>query len=111
MKMHNKLCKNSLPLPFAFIAVVALILPARAQQQAQSNLPVCPLIATGGTIAMKIDPVKQAPVPAISGEDLLATVPAVANHARVEVKNLSNVCTGCDCLARSERARLAELRL
>jgi L-asparaginase len=90
MKMHNKLCKNSLPLAFAFIAVVALILPTRAQQ-AQSNLPVCPLIATGGTIAMKIDPVKQAPVPAISGEDLLATVPDVSKYARVEVKNVSNV--------------------
>ena len=86
MKIHNKLCKSSLPLAFAFIA----ILPVRAQQ-AQSNLPVCALIATGGTIAMKIDPVKQAPVPAISGEDLLATVPEVANHARVEVKNVSNV--------------------
>src|SRR4051812_15052350 len=35
--------------------------------------PVIVLIATGGTIAMKIDPVKRAPVPAISGEDLLAT--------------------------------------
>jgi L-asparaginase len=87
--MHNRLCK-SLPLAFVFIVAAALILPARAQQ-AQSNLPVCPLIATGGTIAMKIDPVKQAPVPAISGEDLLATVPEVANHARVEVKNVSNV--------------------
>ena len=40
---------------------------------------------------MKIDPVKQAPVPAISGEDPLATVPDVAKHARVEVKNVSNV--------------------
>jgi L-asparaginase len=90
MKMHNKLCKNSLPLAFAFIAVVASILPTRAQQ-AQSNLPVCPLIATGGTIAMKIDPIKQAPVPAISGEDLLATVPDVSKYARVEVKNVSNV--------------------
>jgi len=88
--MYNKLCKNSFPLAFASIAVAALLLPARAQQ-AQSNLPVCPLIATGGTIAMKIDPVKKAPVPAISGEDLLATVPEVANHARVEVKNVSNV--------------------
>ena len=87
--MHNRLCK-SLPLAFVFIVAAALILPARAQQ-AQSNLPVCPLIATGGTIAMKIDPVKQAPVPAISGEDLLATVPEVADHARVEVKNVSNV--------------------
>lgn len=60
----------------------------RAQQQA---LPVVKLIATGGTIAMKIDPVKKAPVPAISGEDLLATVPEIGQVARVEVQNLSNV--------------------
>ena len=71
-------------------ALPMALLPVEAAQ-AQSNLPVCPLVATGGTIAMKIDPVKQAPVPAISGEDLLATVPEVAKHARVEVKNVSNV--------------------
>ena len=53
--------------------------------------PVVVLIATGGTIAMKIDPVKHAPVPAISGEDLLATVPEVSKYANVEVKNVSNV--------------------
>ena len=58
---------------------------------AQNNLPVCPLIATGGTIAMKIDPVKKAPVPAISGEDLVATVPEVSKYAKVEVNNVSNV--------------------
>jgi L-asparaginase len=54
-------------------------------------LPVVRLIATGGTIAMKIDPVKKAPVPAISGEDLVATVPEIAKVARIEVQNLSNV--------------------
>jgi len=53
--------------------------------------PVVVFIATGGTIAMKIDPVKHAPVPAISGEDLLATVPEVTKYATVEVKNVSNV--------------------
>ena len=58
---------------------------------AQNNLPVCPLIATGGTIAMKIDPIKKAPVPAISGEDLVATVPDVSKYAKVEVNNVSNV--------------------
>ena len=52
---------------------------------------VVPLIATGGTIAMKIDPIKKAPVPAISGDDLIATVPDVANYATIEVNNLSNV--------------------
>ena len=58
---------------------------------AQPAQPVVALIATGGTIAMKIDPVKKAPVPAISGEDLLATVPDVAKYAKVEVNNVSNV--------------------
>jgi L-asparaginase len=57
----------------------------------RTDLPVVRLIATGGTIAMKIDPVKKAPVPAISGEDLVATVPEIAQVARVEVQNLANV--------------------
>lgn len=58
---------------------------------AKADLPVVKLISTGGTIAMKIDPVKQAPVPAISGEDLLATVPEIGKIARIEVQNLFNV--------------------
>lgn len=58
---------------------------------AQNSLPVCPLVATGGTIAMKIDPVRNAAVPAMSGEDLLATVPLVSKYAKVEVNNVSNV--------------------
>ncbi|HEX4916312.1 MAG TPA: asparaginase domain-containing protein [Limnobacter sp.] len=53
--------------------------------------PVVQFIATGGTIAMKIDPVKNAPVPAISGDDLLATVPDVGKYAQIQVKNISNV--------------------
>lgn len=87
----NLVLENSMPvnlmritLPATLLCTaLAMVLLAGKASQAQSNLPVCPLIATGGTIAMKIDPVKQAPVPAISGEDLLATVPEVAKHARV----------------------------
>jgi len=59
--------------------------------------PVVRLIATGGTIAMKIDPVKKAPVPAISGEDLLATVPDISKYATVEVENLANVPSDYMC--------------
>ena len=70
------------------VACIALILFPKG---AQAELPVVKLIATGGTIAMKIDPVKKAPVPAISGEDLIATVPEIAKVARIEVHNLSNV--------------------
>src|SRR5215471_21862662 len=62
-----------------------------ADVAAAQTKPVVVLLATGGTIAMKIDPVKHAPVPAISGEDLLATVPEVSKYAVVEVKNISNV--------------------
>src|SRR6266851_1269333 len=65
--------------------------PVMGEAQARPGLPVVMLIATGGTIAMKIDPVKKAPVPAISGEDLVATVPEIAQVAHVEVENLSNV--------------------
>ncbi len=73
--------------PAAFLLIAAL-LPLRA---AAAELPVVRMIATGGTIAMKIDPVKKAPVPAISGEELLATVPGIAEVARIEVENLANV--------------------
>jgi L-asparaginase len=65
--------------------------PAMGTGQPRSDLPVVKLIATGGTIAMKIDPIKTAPVPAVSGEDLVATVPEIAQVARIEVQNLSNV--------------------
>jgi L-asparaginase len=54
-------------------------------------LPVCHMIATGGTIAMKIDPVKGAPVPALSGEDLLTSVPGLGKVATVQVENLFNI--------------------
>jgi L-asparaginase/Glu-tRNA(Gln) amidotransferase subunit D len=42
----------------ACVAVAALTVSS-AMPITQNNLPVCPLIATGGTIAMKIDPVKE----------------------------------------------------
>lgn len=73
-------------LPFLIAGVMAMAAQAYAQDK-----PTVQLIATGGTIAMKIDPVKKAPVPAISGDDLMATVPDVAKYAKVEVNNLSNV--------------------
>jgi L-asparaginase len=72
---------------YKVLIVLCLLFPSAVQAQ----LPVCKLIATGGTIAMKIDPVKKAPAPAISGEDLIATVPQIGKVATIEVENLSNV--------------------
>src|SRR5215831_12798567 len=71
--------------------VLQVIVCLLATIAASQPRPVVVFIATGGTIAMKIDPAKHAPVPAISGEDLLSTVPEVSKYATVEVKNISNV--------------------
>jgi L-asparaginase len=80
-----------LVLAVATLSLIAVSLPIGA---VAADLPVVKLIATGGTIAMKIDPVKNAPVPAISGEDLVATVPEIAKVAKIEVLNLANVPSG-----------------
>lgn len=72
------------------ILIAGYMVMGAAQAYAQEK-PIVQLIATGGTIAMKIDPVKKAPVPAISGDDLMQTVPEVGEYAKVEVNNLSNV--------------------
>ncbi|AIY40940.1 L-asparaginase [Collimonas arenae] len=53
--------------------------------------PVVQFIATGGTIAMKVDPVTKGVVPAISGDDLMKTVPDAAKYATIEVNNFSNM--------------------
>ena len=58
---------------YAKSAIVAILYLLASAALAQTK-PVVVLLATGGTIAMKIDPVKHAPVPAISGEELVATV-------------------------------------
>src|ERR1700746_3252780 len=71
--------------------MVLTLLYLLATLGAAQTKPVVVLIATGGTIAMKIDPVKHAPLPAISGEDLLATVPEVSKYAGGEGENVSNV--------------------
>ena len=87
------------------VLAFALCIPALAGAAETGSKPVVVLLATGGTIAMKIDPVKKAPVPAISGEDLLATVPDIADFAKVEVNNISNVAS-CEM----SPARWVELR-
>ncbi|KQW27358.1 asparaginase [Acidovorax sp. Root402] len=53
--------------------------------------PLCQLIATGGTIAMKVDPEHGGAVPALSGDDLLAAVPTISRVARLEVRELFNI--------------------
>jgi len=72
-----------------FLSVGGQLLSTAAA--ADRELPVCQMIATGGTIASKIDPVKNAPVPALTGEDLVAAVPELAQVADVRVSSPFNI--------------------
>lgn len=54
-------------------------------------LPLCQLIATGGTIAMRTDPGSGAAVPTLLGEDLIAAVPSLQSLAAIELLNFSNL--------------------
>ena len=56
-----------------------------------ADLPRVVIVATGGTIAMKIDPSTGGPVPALSGEDLVSAVPELNKLAQIEVVNFSNI--------------------
>lgn len=58
---------------------------------AAAEPPKIAVVATGGTIAMKLDPTTHAPVPALSGEDLVAAVPKLKDIATIAVTEFSNV--------------------
>jgi len=54
----------------ALLGLVGLTLLASRADAAEP--PKIAVVATGGTIAMKLDPTTHAPVPALSGEDLVS---------------------------------------
>ena len=70
-------------------ASCAMVMPTAQAQEKEK--PVVVFIATGGTIAMKVDPVTKGVVPAISGDDLMQSVPDASKHARIEVNNFSKM--------------------
>jgi L-asparaginase len=71
------------------LAIVALLLvgPYASAQK----LPTVAVLATGGTIAGKHDPVKGGYLPALSGEDLIRAVPALKTIAQIQVEQISNI--------------------
>ena len=77
------------------IETLLILLPsAEVSAQVTATKPelrLCQVITTGGTIAMKIDPAKNAPVPALSGEDLIAGVPELTKVAKVRVESPFNI--------------------
>jgi len=54
-------------------------------------LPSIHLVATGGTIAMRLDPGRGGAAPAVSGADLVAAVPDLTQIARLSVQEFSNL--------------------
>ena len=72
-------------------ASCAMVMPTAQAQEKEKEKPVVVFIATGGTIAMKVDPVTKGVVPAISGDDLMQSVPDASKHARIEVNNFSKM--------------------
>lgn len=60
----------------------AMMCSAATAATAQTR-PVVQFVATGGTIAMKVDPVTKGVVPAISGDDLMQTVPDAGKYATI----------------------------
>jgi L-asparaginase len=70
----------------ALLTVCLAAMGASAQTR-----PVVQFNATGGTIAMKVDPVTKGVVPAITGDDLMQTVPDAGRYASIEVNNFSNM--------------------
>ena len=68
----------------AFLLCILMCGLSGAYAMAAENKPVVLFISTGGTIASKIDPVKGV-MPALTGEDLMQSVPDAAKYARIEV--------------------------
>jgi L-asparaginase len=79
MKRYSSLILSCL------LLVVVHVTPQAAE------LPTVTVVATGGTIAMKVDPQTGGPVPALSGEDLIAAVPKLKELANIKVVEFSNI--------------------
>ena len=55
------------------------------------TIPTVVVLSTGGTIASMHDPEVGGYVPALSGEDLVAAVPAIGSVAQLRVEQISNI--------------------
>lgn len=72
-------------------AVGAQDVPQLSFGRTDPALPSVAIIATGGTIAEKIDPKTGGAVPALSGADLVSAVPGLAKLANIGVLDLSDI--------------------
>ena len=75
---------------FFSIILISLVIGLTPLIQA-ADLPLIAVVTTGGTIAEKVDPKTGAAIPAISGDDLMESVPGVKNIARLQVFQFCNI--------------------
>lgn len=64
---------------------------AESGAEPAKELPLVVVLATGGTIASRYDPVQGGLVPALSGAELVEAVPGLRELARVEVEQIANI--------------------
>lgn len=73
------------------IVLVAFVLHVALASAKSHELPKVVVVATGGTIAMKLDPDTGNPVPAVTGDELVSAVPEIKDIAEIEVVEFSNI--------------------
>lgn len=61
------------------------------QSSSPRRKPTVHVIATGGTIAMRLDPISGGPVPTLSGADLVAGIPALSALGEIVVEEFANI--------------------
>ena len=66
-------------------------IPKNETSSYNPNLPTIAIITTGGTIAEKTDKKNGGSIPALSGKDLVDSVPMLQKIANIEVVNFSNI--------------------
>lgn len=72
-------------------AAGALLLLLASSSAVGQTLPTVAVLSTGGTIASRHDPLKGGYVPALSGEDLVAAVPAIRKVAEIRAEQIANI--------------------
>lgn len=87
--MHNGFRKYTAGSSFGAICLI-LIMGFMFNLNA-AELPLVAVVTTGGTIAEKIDPETGAAVPALTGDDLVKSIPGIKDIARLQVFPLCNI--------------------
>jgi L-asparaginase len=89
MRLRRPGARDLLLFPAAFGLLLQPV-PVAAQDT-PSELPKVVVLATGGTIASTYDPATGALRAALSGEEIVQSVPGLGDIARVEVEQIANV--------------------